>query len=76
MNKYLQIAESRHEYDFLYVGPPGDRLYKQDTCRVCKIVIFGKQAVHKDLCGERHCDIEAKRKNPCKFKRLRNGLVA
>lgn len=73
MSKYLQLAESRAEQGFLFVGPPGDRLYKQGKCRVCEIPIFGKETVRKDLCNDDHCGVEAERKNPCKFRRLRNS---
>ncbi len=58
--------------DFLYVGPERDRLYKQGKCRVCGIPLFGKEPIERDVCGHEHCQAEAARVRPCKFKRLRN----
>jgi hypothetical protein len=37
------------------VGPPGDRLYLQGKCRVCRIPLFGRQPETRDLCGEETC---------------------
>ena len=43
------------------------------TCVVCGCALYGwSPDPHRKACGNNHCQIEAKRKHPCKFKRLRN----
>jgi hypothetical protein len=52
--------------EFLSVGPPKDRLYKQGPCRVCHVAVFGKLAVKKMTCGDARCERKF-RENPHKY---------
>ncbi|MDH3914198.1 MAG: hypothetical protein OEU09_23210 [Rhodospirillales bacterium] len=59
--------------------PPGKQwhdLVKQGVCRVCEIPLYGWTPVAREVCGNDHCQAEAKRKHPCKFPRLRNSRAA
>ena len=59
--------------------PPGKQWHdfvKQGTCRVCRIPLYGWEPVEREVCGNSHCQVEAKRKRPCRFPRLRNLEVA
>lgn len=37
--------------EFLSLGPPSDRLYKQGKCGVCKIPLFGLKPKKRAYCG-------------------------
>ena len=41
--------EDRQE--FLSVGPPSDRLFKQGKCQLCKIPLFGLEPKKRTYCG-------------------------
>lgn len=41
------MIQHRH----LSVGPPGDKLFKQGTCKDCGIPLFGKEPISREVCG-------------------------
>ncbi len=52
--------------DWVWAGPPNDRLYKQGLCLICKIPLFGAEKKRRNVCGHGPCIAAHKKKYPCK----------
>ena len=44
-----KAAAKREE--FITVGPASDQLFKQGMCKLCRIPLFGREPVKRDICG-------------------------
>jgi hypothetical protein len=41
----------RPETKFPFVGKPGNRLYRQGVCKICRLLLMGEQPIRRDYCG-------------------------
>ena len=45
-------TERSHMAELASAGPRNDRLYKQGTCRGCRIPLFGGEPIRREWCGD------------------------
>jgi hypothetical protein len=45
-------GEWQPETKFPSVGKPGNQLFRQGTCKVCRLLLMGDKPERRDWCGE------------------------